>query len=228
MYELLAQDKDTLGEACGIFAGDGGMYETQRSIVLEVRGRKDELNYYSNYVRPIFEKILPRKLKLIKRSYSQGYVIGILVCGKEAVRIFHTFLEFPIGNKSNNLRIPRLVFNNHEYWKAYVRGVFDTSGSVYLRKTGERYRNPVVEISSHSLHYSVQDKSHTEWYGAFASLYSRYSAKGDEQPRTKSPRFSRKNSKSLFTSLLHPSSLTRRFSQGLNKSEVCTHIAPVG
>jgi DNA-binding transcriptional regulator WhiA len=158
MYELLAQDKETMGEACGIFAGDGGMYATQRSFVLEVRGDKGELPYYSDCVRPIFEKILSRKLKLIRRYYSNGYVIGIRVCGKEAAKIFHTFLEFPIGSKSNSVRIPRLVFNNHEYWKAYVRGVFDTGGSLYLRRTGKKYTNPVVEISSHSLQHLLQLK----------------------------------------------------------------------
>jgi len=158
MRELFSLDKEVLGEACGIFAGDGSIYATQRSYVLEVRSNKYELPYYSDYVKPIFEKILSRKLNLIRRTYSNGYVIGIRACGKDVAKVFHTFLEFPIGKKSGSVRIPKIVFNNHEYWKAYVRGVFDADGSVYLRKTGEKYRNPVVEISSNSIQHLLQLK----------------------------------------------------------------------
>jgi len=156
MYELLSHDKDVFGEACGIFAGDGSLYATQRSYVLEVRSNKDDLPYYSNFVKPIFEKILSRKLKIIKRSYRGGYVIGIRACGKDTERVFHTFLEFPVGKKSNIARMPKLIFNNHEYWTAYVRGVFDTDGSIYLRKTCKKYWNPVLDISSNSMQHILQ------------------------------------------------------------------------
>jgi DNA-binding transcriptional regulator WhiA len=158
MYELLTHEKNVLGEACGIFAGDGSIYATARSHVVEVRSSESELRYYSEFVKPIFEKILSRKLEMVKRYYQGGHVIGIRACGKDALRIFHTFLEFPIGRKSVYMGIPRLVFNNHEYWKAYVRGVFDTAGSVYLRRTGRKYRNPVIEISSRSLRHLLQLK----------------------------------------------------------------------
>jgi DNA-binding transcriptional regulator WhiA len=156
MYELLIHDKDTLGEACGIFAGGGGLYATARSHVLEVRGSRDELPYYRDRVKPLFEKLFSRKLGIIRRSYRKGYVIGIRICGREAVRLFHTFLEFPIGSKAHNVKIPKLVLNNHECWKAYVRGVFDTDGSVYLRKTGKNYKNPVIDISSRSIAHLLQ------------------------------------------------------------------------
>ena len=156
MYELLTHDKDVLGEACGIFAGDGSLYATARSYVLEVRGSRDELPYYSAYVKPLFEKLFSRKLVMIRRSYGKGHVIGIRVCGKEAMRLFHTFLEFPIGKRAHNVKIPKLVFNNHECWKAYVRGVFDTDGSVYLRRTGKNYKNPIIEISSRSIAHLLQ------------------------------------------------------------------------
>jgi len=158
MREILSLDKELLGEACGIFAGNGSLYPTKRSYVLEVRGNKKELHYYDNYVKPIFEKIFSKKLKIIERSYPGGYVIGIRVCGKEAMKIFNIFLEFPIGRKSHNIKIPQVILNNSEYWKSYIRGIFDTNGSVYLRKTGKKYRNPVIDIGSHSIEHLLQLK----------------------------------------------------------------------
>jgi intein/homing endonuclease len=74
------------------------------------------------------------------------------------MRIFHTLLQFPVGRRTGLLRVPKIIFNNHEYWMAYVRGMFDSRGSAYLRRTSGKYRNPVVEISSPSLGHLVQLK----------------------------------------------------------------------
>lgn len=156
MRKILSLEKELLGEACGIFAGDGGLYATERSCVLEVRGNKSELHYYINYVKPIFERVLSRRLKIVKRYYPGGHVIGIRACGRETMRIFSVFLEFPVGRKSHNLKIPQLILNNSEYWRAYVRGLFDTKGSLYLRKTGKKYRSPVIDITSRSIKHLTQ------------------------------------------------------------------------
>lgn len=156
MFRLLSLDKDMLGEACGIFAGDGSIYTTMRSHILEIRSTKGEMQYYRSRVKPIFESVFGRKLKLIKRKHQSGYVICIRACGAQAMKTFHTHLQFPVGRKANALRMPKLIFNNHEYWKAYVRGIFDASGSLYLRRTAEKYRNPIIEISSPSLAHLAQ------------------------------------------------------------------------
>lgn len=158
MFRLLSLEKDTLGEACGIFAGDGSIYATARSHILEIRSTKDETQYYRSHVKPLFEKIFDTDLKLTKRKYQEGYVICIRVCGEQAMKTFHTHLQFPIGKKANALRMPKLIFNNHEYWKAYVRGIFDASGSLYMRRTSGEYRNPIIEISSPSLAHLIQLK----------------------------------------------------------------------
>ncbi len=156
MRQLFSLDVETLGEACGIFAGDGGIYRTARSFVVEVRGGKDEAHYYTHTVRPLFEELFSKKLEITKRKYVGGHVIGIRVCGGEAMRLFHVFLEFPVGSKTHALRMPKIIFNNMEYWKPYVRGVFDSRGSLYLRRTGKGYMNPVIDISSPSISHLVQ------------------------------------------------------------------------
>jgi DNA-binding transcriptional regulator WhiA len=116
------------------------------------------MQYYQSRVRPLFEKILDRKLVIARRSYQSGYAICIRACGEQAMKTFHVYLQFPVGRKANTLRMPKLIFNNHEYWKAYVRGMFDSSGSLYLRRTAGKYRNPVIEISSPSLAHLTQLK----------------------------------------------------------------------
>ncbi len=149
-------DPQILGEVAGIFAGDGSLYQTSngrggKSYVLEVRGPIKELNYYTKHIKPKFEKVLSRELKIIKRTYERGYVIGIRACGKDVAEIFHKQLGFPVGSKSRIVDIPKSVLKNKECWKTYIRGVFDTDGSVYLKKSGRgKYMQPVVDISSYS------------------------------------------------------------------------------
>ncbi len=158
MKKITEIDKKNLGECCGIFAGDGSLYSTVRSYVLEVRGNKNELSYYTDHVRPIFENIFSKKLKIIKRKYNGGYVIGVRVCGLDAKKLFSDVLGFPVGKKSETVEIPRLIIKDSECWPHYVRGIFDTDGSVYLRKTYKKYRNPVIDISSRSISHLLQIK----------------------------------------------------------------------
>lgn len=160
MRELLLLDREVLGEACGIFAGSGSIYATARSHVIEIRGVNKELQYYRDTVKPLFEEILEKRLEMTRRSYRGGHVICIRACGGEAMKTFHVFLQFPVGRKSDALRMPKIIYNNMDYWKSYARGMFDTRGSVYLRRTGEggKYKNPVIEISSPSIAHLIQLK----------------------------------------------------------------------
>ncbi len=153
---------EDLGEMAGIFAGDGTLYRTNHGFVVEVRGNANEIDYYRNHVKPIFERAFSKELKIIKRYYSKkkGYVVGIRVCGPRVKEIFHDNLGFPIGKKSYTVQIPRIIINNKNCWGPYVRGVFDTDGSFYVRKSGPdlKYRQPIVDISSRSKEHILQIK----------------------------------------------------------------------
>jgi DNA-binding transcriptional regulator WhiA len=156
-----------LGEVSGIFAGDGTLYKTKTGFVMEVRGNSNEESYYQKHVKPNFEKLLSRKLRLIKRHYPGGYVIGIRSCTLKTKEIFHDWLGFPIGKKSGNVEIPKQVLNEKRYWKSYIRGIFDTDGSVYLRKSGPgmKYNQPVIDIASNSTKHLKQIKEIIEELG---------------------------------------------------------------
>ncbi|MEM5871870.1 MAG: hypothetical protein QW051_03285 [Candidatus Aenigmatarchaeota archaeon] len=156
LYEILSFDREMVGEICGIFSGSGSIYSTGCNLFLEVRVNKNEEHYFENYIKPIFERITQTKTKSIKRFYTGGYLIGLRTSNKKAIKLFHVLLEFPQGRKSEKLRIPKIILNNMDYWKAYVRGVFDTCGSIYLRKTNKLYKNPIIEIRSPSLLHLIQ------------------------------------------------------------------------
>lgn len=128
------------------------MYRTASSIVLEIRGSKAERSYYSSYVQPLFEEVTGVPATRTKRKYVGGYVVGIRCCRKEAYQLFHRVLGFPVGEKCLLVRAPGLILENHSLHADYIRGIFDTDGSIYLRQAGRKrsYRQPVICISSSS------------------------------------------------------------------------------
>jgi len=149
-------DKD-LAEVAGAFAGDGSLYANGSGYLFEIRGPKNELPYYE-ILKPKFEKILKIELKIVKRSYNGGYVIGLRSGKRIVYDIFHKKLGFPVGSKSRIVKVPKIIFSNEKLWIYYLRGVFDTDGSIYLRKAGRKMRQiqPVVDICSLSVKHLKQ------------------------------------------------------------------------
>lgn len=148
-----------LSEISGAFAGDGSLYKNGKSFTFEIRGAPDELQYYQDILKPKLEKIFGFSLKIIKRCYVGGYVIGLRTSKRIAYETFHEKLGFPVGEKSTIVEVPKMIIDDKRNWIPYLRGLFDTDGSIYLRHTGwfkfksgerKRYSHPVVEFSTSS------------------------------------------------------------------------------
>lgn len=154
---------EKLYECAGIVAGDGTIYSTSSgTVVMEIRGGKDEFEYYHQTVKPLFSEVLDAEIEVIKRGYTGGFCYGIRKCGRKVKQIFCERLGFPIGRKENCVSVPAEILNTTQtnLKAAYIRGVFDTDGSVYLRSTPKRkYFHPVVEITSVSSRALRQLKS---------------------------------------------------------------------
>jgi len=128
-----------------------------------------ETEYYENHIRVLFGKAFGIELGVIKRYYSNKtrYVLGIRVCGKRTKEFFSDFLGFPVGEKSCIVRIPKVVLENKGSWTSYIRGVFDTDGSLYLHTCGKRsaYRSPIIDIYSQSEEHIAQLKDMAKLLG---------------------------------------------------------------
>jgi len=147
----------SLAETAGIFAGDGTLYKTNcTGYVLEIRGNYDEETYYKNFVMPLFEKNLKTKLKIIDRSCKGSKIIGIRKCGKLVLSVFHDLLGFPVGSKERIVSIPKMFINNKNLYIPYLRGVFDTDGSVSIREVKKGCIQPYVSFTSVSENHRKQ------------------------------------------------------------------------
>jgi len=146
------------GELTGIHAGDGTMYETNSGVVIEIRGNPQESQYYSKYVKPLFELTTGIRCVSTVRGYVGGHMVGIRCCRREAYTMLHKMFGFPIGDKCLVVRVPSVILKLRYLWADYVRGIFDTDGSVYLRSRGRRSSTKALtlDISSSSRVHVIQ------------------------------------------------------------------------
>jgi len=134
---LKANLDEQLSEFIGAVNGDGHVAASNYEVCIVCDAReKDYLIHLNKIARSIFGTSFcflyePTRIKL--RIYSKD---------------IHKFLieEFglPVGNKLGKLKIPLQIKPSKKLLIAYIRGLFDTDGSFYLR----RGKDPVVEITS--------------------------------------------------------------------------------
>jgi len=123
-----------LAEACGIHAGDGYMrLKGGGGGEVDISGHLEEKDYYDSYVIPLFNKIFNLDIK--GKKFTRGSY-GFLSCKKE-VRDSLINLGFPPGKKSKIVRIPKIILESKDIknYGAFLRGLFDTDGNLYFRKS---------------------------------------------------------------------------------------------
>ena len=141
-----------IGEFAGIHAGDGSAFIThnykKNSIGYNIRvsgHTVDEKDYYDNIVAPLYSKIFNIN---IQPKFLKENEYGFAISSKAIFSFVTEILEFPIGEKSKILVIPKPIKEaGEEVVNSFIRGLFDTDGYFHFR-----YHNsyPVFQITSAS------------------------------------------------------------------------------
>ena len=140
---LLNED---IAEIFGVLNGDGYLSKINHEI--SVIGNVKTDNNYFCYLKKKFENVLGIKFKIEKFEHYlklRAYSICLVnwLCNQHG---------FPKGKKKGKLKIPSVLLSNKKLLEAYIRGLFDTDGTFYLRRKDE----PVIEISSADKKYLEQ------------------------------------------------------------------------
>lgn len=126
-----------LAEFFGIMLGDGHLTHFQVQINL---GNK-ELKY-AKYVSDLIFKIFKIRPKISTRNtgYRDVYFGSVIITNwlrKEGL----------VHNKvKSQVDVPSWIFRNDEFIKMFIRGVFDTDGSIYELKFGKQ-----ISFTNHSI-----------------------------------------------------------------------------
>ena len=141
-----------LAYLCGIFAGDGSInYRRKKNeYSLKVVGNpKDEQEFYHKIIGPKFEivfGIFPRM-----KYHDSKTTYGFSVYSKAIYLFLINIIGLPSGVKYDTLRIPVIFLEDKHLTMEFIRGVFDTDGSISFKKGSRKQNNyPSIDLTSKS------------------------------------------------------------------------------
>jgi len=151
-FKILPKMTPKLIEFLGILYGDGWLgkysYKNKKHWWVGVCGNSVDDKEYLKYVCDLTLKLFGRKpYYKEKKNVKAGYII---LTSKSLVNYFQDRFGFPIGLKKGRLKIHDNIKNsNWEMFKNFIRGLFDTDGSIYWDKNiGYKKPYPIIEITS--------------------------------------------------------------------------------
>ncbi|MFW6233455.1 MAG: LAGLIDADG family homing endonuclease [Nanoarchaeota archaeon] len=136
-----------IAELLGVLNGDGHISNDNNEIC--VVGNKLEKDYFL-YLQNLFKNIFNINSTI---SYQDNH-IKLRIYSRKLHNLLTQKYNLPKGNKKNKLKIPLKIMSSKQLIKAYIRGLFDTDGSFYIR----REKDPVIEITSASFFFLKEIK----------------------------------------------------------------------
>ncbi len=117
-----------LAEFCGIMLGDGHLGSAQMSVTVNV---KTDLAYTS-YLQGLMERTFNFRPRVTK--VKSGSTVDLYVTSAYLIRRLHSIGLYSNNKVRDQVGIPKWIFSTSEYCRRFVRGFFDTDGSIYRLK----------------------------------------------------------------------------------------------
>ncbi len=138
-----------LAEEMGMHYGDGFLSSKRKEYRLK-GNKKDEREYYDKHIIKLYKTLFNLNLNI--KEYESTY--GFELASKAFWEFKNKVLKIPSGRK-DHIDFPKIIdFNNKEILKAFIRGIFDTDGSVCFRnkyKSKNYYPNISITLNSEKL-----------------------------------------------------------------------------
>lgn len=154
---------ENLAEFVGALAGDGHISAVNGEISISGHQNLDK-EYLSQYWFNKLQRLFSLQPKTSRSKISK--VMKLYMYSKELQYFLIKEFCLPQGKKKHKLHIPRNIWENKHFLKAYIRGLFDTDGSVYLR----RNKDIVVSIISRDVSFLEEVRQALEKLEYFASV----------------------------------------------------------
>lgn len=128
-------------EFLGALAGDGHLHFDPAEMSITCHAILDKKYVY--YLSGLFKNLFNQTPTIFFQN--QNNAIKLRFYSKELVEKLSKSYNFPIGKKKNRLHIPKQVFQQQIYLVSFIRGLFDTDGTItrHHKKSGA-----IVEIVS--------------------------------------------------------------------------------
>ncbi len=141
--ELPAKLTPELAEEIGLHCGDG--FLSSKRYEYRLKGNKNEKEYYDLFIKNLYKKLFNVDIKL--KEYETTY--GFEFHSKSFWTFKHEILGLPSGKK-DDMDFPNVIkVNDLQILTSFIRGLFDTDGSVSFvkkyKELGDYY--PIISLT---------------------------------------------------------------------------------
>ncbi|HLD87683.1 MAG TPA: LAGLIDADG family homing endonuclease [Candidatus Nanoarchaeia archaeon] len=154
---------EEMAEFIGILAGDGSLSLSHHEVAVSGHLKLDE-EFMIGRVARLLSRLFGVRVK-IKRHLKNNN-IRCVVNSKRLSNFLASRFGLPKGKKLGKLHIPQEIAESPKYLSSYLRGLFDTDGSIYMR----RKRSLVLSIISKDALYLQEVKKGMEDLGFHPSV----------------------------------------------------------
>lgn len=141
------KQSEKLAELMGILFGDGHLSKYQISVTTNSKTDRQHALFVRDLMRELFGVSVSTRIK------DGENAINVTASSKSMV-LFLQQKGIPIGDKiKNHLSVPSWIFKRTDYQKAFIRGLFDTDGCIYIdvHKTNKKtYKHLGWTITSYA------------------------------------------------------------------------------
>ncbi|MFH1396714.1 MAG: LAGLIDADG family homing endonuclease [archaeon] len=144
-----------IAEFLGWYFGDGCMSISNGRYQFSITGDlKEELLFYNQTIIPTINKLFYDKLKdeVKLKKYPSVGVCGAYIFNKKFVTYLQEKYNIKHGEK---LKVNLPIFDNKEQKIHFLRGLFDTDGSIYFCKSNVKTKKPTF---CNTFHYKPKIK----------------------------------------------------------------------
>jgi intein-encoded DNA endonuclease-like protein len=144
MESMLAVD-ERMSEFCGVIMGDGNLWTNGRKYEITITGSPKDKPYMdciAEYAKTIKPRIYYRQ---------RGRGLRLTIYSKILFHFLIHDIGFKHGSEKGDGNIPRIIARRKDLSLAFIRGFFDTDGSIFTsnKKGAENY--PTLEITNENL-----------------------------------------------------------------------------
>jgi len=157
---------EKLAELIGILFGDGcvNFYPSRKEHLIAISGHSvNDFCYHSGFIKNLFQVLFNVEPHLYVRKDQ-----NCLTSRFRSKEVFIFLMEKGItAGKKVNLDIPEWIAHNDSYFISFIRGLFDTDGSVIIRTRGQHS----ISLALKQENIILAVKEFLERKGYFVSYY---------------------------------------------------------
>ncbi len=142
MFRNLALD-EKMAEFCGIIMGDGNLWTNGRKYEITITGSPKDRDYMDKIAEYARGNVAPHIYYRIR-----GRGLRLTIYSKELFGFLTEEIGIKSGLRKSTGTIPLGIKKTREYYLAFIRGFFDTDGSVFTSMKDGAPDYPTIEITN--------------------------------------------------------------------------------